>query len=166
MPVLKVLNKEGSHQNENARSALYQYIMQPEKTPHGFVGGESVGVNAVEEMNRTAQQFKKDSRIRVRHFVVSYKPFETTDPRVVYAIAQEVATYIGQRYQVVYAVHEDTDNLHFHIMFNAVSYVDGQKYHGNKTDHYNLINAIKTANHRFGIKALMYMSALSEEDVQ
>lgn len=166
MPVMKVANKKGTHQNDNARSLLYDYIMQPNKIPHQLVGRESVGANVVEEMNQTAQQFNKDSRIRVRHFMVSYTPFDTTDPTVVDAIAREVAAYLGQRYQVAYAVHEDTENLHFHIMFNAVSYVDGYKYHGDKAEHFQLLDAINAANHRYGIYSIKYVSTLSDEDIQ
>lgn len=103
MPVMKVANKKGTHQNDNARSLLYDYIMQPNKIPHQFVGRESVGDNVVEKMSQTAQHFNKDSRIRVRHFMVSYTPFDTTDPAVVDAIAREVAAYLGQRYQIILA---------------------------------------------------------------
>lgn len=166
MPVMKVANKKGAYQNEDARSLLYGYIMQPYKTPHEYVGRESVGENVVEEMNQTAQQFNKDKQIRVRHFLVAYRPSDTTDPMVVDAIAQEVAAYLGQRFQVAYAVHEDTKNLHFHIMFNAVSYVDGYKYHGDRAEHFQLVNAINAANHRHGIYSVEYVSSLDGEDIQ
>ena len=166
MPILKVLNKNGSHKNKDAKEKLYNYMTEPRKTPHQLIGTVAIESDVVEEMNQVAEQYHKNFGIQVRHFIVSYSKKETKNPAVVAAIAQEVASYLGQRYQTVYAVHEDSKNLHFHIMFNPASYVDGYKYAGTETDHHNLVNAIKAAGHRFGIRGLSYVSTQSSDDIQ
>ncbi len=171
-PILKVLNHRGSYQNKDAPEKLQNYMCNPDKTPSNFVGcagfspDVNVGPAVVVEMNDVVQQSHKDFGVMAWHLIVSYHPRETTDPAVVNAIASEVASYIGQRFQTVYAVHEDTDNLHFHIMFNAVSYVDGKKYKGTRRDHYAMMDCIKAANHKFGIYGLRYVSNKSDEDIQ
>ena len=51
---------------------------------------------------------------------------------------------IGRIYQVVVAQHEDTPNPHLHVVFNAVSYINGYKYHGSKEDYYELIDSMSS----------------------
>ena len=47
-------------------------------------------------------------------------------------IAQKIAEFIGQRFQVVYGVHvqekDHEDYVHIHMAVNRVSYVDGNKF--------------------------------------
>lgn len=43
-------------------------------------------------------------------------------------LAMQICAYYAGRFQIVYSVHEDTDNLHIHFVLNTVSYVDGKKF--------------------------------------
>ena len=60
-------------------------------------------------------------------------------------IASMFALELGRIYQCVYAVHEDTYNMHVHFVFNPVSFVNGHKYSGTKEEHKALKELI--ANH-------------------
>ena len=44
-------------------------------------------------MERISRQFGKEKGIQLRHFIISFDPQETTDPRVVAAIACEIIPY-------------------------------------------------------------------------
>ena len=35
--------------------------------------------------------------------------------------------YLGKDYEALYAVHDNTDHIHGHIIFNSVSFRDGLK---------------------------------------
>lgn len=73
---------------------------------------------------------------------------------------------IGQKYQAIFAVHENTANLHLHLMLNSISYIDGHRYYGTKRDYYTLLNCIKSVLRSYGIYKLMAVSPLSEKDIQ
>ncbi len=45
-----------------------------------------------------------------------------------YILGWQIAAYYAHRYQIVFGVHENTENLHIHFVFNTVSFVDGLKY--------------------------------------
>ena len=58
-------------------------------------------------------------------------------------------------YQVVYALHEDTDYPHIHFVFNSICYQNGQRYRGDKAEYYDLLNYAKNALHHVGIHCLI-----------
>ena len=46
----------------------------------------------------------------------------------------EIADIFSGQYQVYYGVHEDEAHLHIHYAINAVSYVDGKKWHKSRKE--------------------------------
>ena len=73
-----------------------------------------------------------------RHIIQSFKPNETT-PEQAHEIGMKLAeSVLGGKYEFVLSTHVDKNNIHNHIIFNAVSFVDYKKYHSNKKT-YNLI---------------------------
>jgi hypothetical protein len=153
MATVKFLNAAGKYGDPGARAAVIAYITQKEKTPHGYVGSAAVDLTcAAQQMQAVAESFKKDNKVRIRHFVVSFYPGEIKGPGQANFVALMLSSELAQRYQCVYAVHEDTDHVHFHIVFNPVSYVDGHKYSGTKEEHKDLRNLIGKYVRAMGIQ--------------
>lgn len=49
------------------------------------------------------------------------------EPDRAFEITQKfVAEYLGDAYEAVFVVHDNTDHVHSHIVFNSVSFVDGK----------------------------------------
>ena len=59
----------------------------------------------------------RQDKIRIRHFVVSFYRNEQISPSKANMIASIIALELGRIYQCVYAVHEDTYNIHVHFVF-------------------------------------------------
>lgn len=74
---------------------------------------------------------KKANR-RIYHYIVSF-PFSMDDANCVKLAAMEIAEIFFDQYQVYYGIHEDEEHLHIHFAINAVSYVDGKKWHKSKS---------------------------------
>lgn len=66
--------------------------------------------------------------------MLGFQVKELRDPHTANEIANRLALYFCYKYETVYAVHEDTDNLNIHIVINSVSYVDGKKYGGTRQE--------------------------------
>ena len=50
-------------------------------------------------------------------------------------ITQEfVSSFLENKYEAIFAVHNNTEKIHSHIIFNAVSFIDGKKYRYEKGD--------------------------------
>lgn len=113
-----------------------EYIMVPEKTQNGRMIGaiNCTSEKAFEQMRQTKVKFDKNSQRQGYHIVLSFKEDEV-DADTVFEITQKfVKEYLGSRYEAVFAVHDNTDHLHSHIIYNSVSFVDGKKYHYSKGD--------------------------------
>ena len=112
------------------------YVMNPEKTQEGRLVGaiNCQPENAFEQMRATKRIFMKEDKRQGYHFIISFKEDEV-DPDVAFEITEKfVKEYMGDRYEAVYVVHDNTDNIHSHIIMNSVSFVDGKKYRYEKGD--------------------------------
>jgi len=168
MALLKVVNRKGKYHDPDSRETIARYITNPNKTLSGFIG-VSEGVNPQDiagSMNQVAQHFNKTRGVQLRHIIISFLPDEVSSPEVVYRIGCDLAGYTSQEYQTVFAVHENTNRLHIHLMFNSISFVDGHRYYGKKYEYYSFINHVKQVLHQYGIHRLYTVSSTSDEDVQ
>ncbi len=109
--------------------------------PWRFIGG--LGTNPIDaafQFRAVKKFFRKEgeSRRQLRHFIVSFEENLCVDAYTASVMAREIAGYYADRYQIIYAVHEDTDNVHIHFGMNTVSYVDGSMYSEGYGDYYRL----------------------------
>ena len=160
MAIFTTPNGHGMYQDETAREGVIRYILNPNKIRNGYWGGASVDLtNPAGSMEQVSRKFGKESGVRLRHFVVSFRPDELDEVEIMDEIAQRVADWLGQEYPVLYGVHEDKEHLHFHLAMNAVSHLDGHRFRGTKKEFYDLQNAVKDILLDYGIFSLHYVSA-------
>ena len=75
---------------------------------------------------------KENHGVRVMHEVITFLPFEIIDINGINRI-REIAykfasIYYLSGFQVVYAVHTDSNNTHIHYAVNATNFIDGYKF--------------------------------------
>ena len=156
MASYKVIHQPGQYHDSSALNDVLGYCLQPKKTPGGFIFSRNVDANyAAEEMNDVATAYGKDSGLRLRHSVLSFSPNEEIDKADATEIAQQVLEYYGDKYQIVAAIHEDTDNPHIHFVMNQVSFQNGAKYRGQKDDYYRFERYLKGVLSDHGIRKLI-----------
>ena len=135
---------KGKYQDDQAIPDLINYIRRKEKTPNGMIFSENVDQdNMAGSMIKVSEKYRKNSRLRLHHFIISFTPEYKSRTDLVIRIAKKICKYVGGWYQIVAAVHEDTDNPHIHFVFNAVSYIDGRKYRGGKKEYKELAERIR-----------------------
>ncbi len=138
MAISKILYMKdcGGHFHGKHLKQSLVYVMNPEKTQDGRLTG---GVNcqpenAFHQMMETKKEFGKLDKRQGYHLIISFKEGEVS-PDTAYEIAGKfVNEYLGSLYEAVYCVHDNTDHVHAHIIFNSVSFVDGRKYRYEKGD--------------------------------
>ena len=134
----------GTSDHAGHLNRLLNYMMNPDKTKEEALVG---AVNCTPEsaalmMQQTKENFGKTSGRQGYHFVISFKPGET-DADTAYKIAEEfISEYLADKYETVFAVHDDKEHIHIHICFNSVSFVDGYKYHYANNDWAKIIQPI------------------------
>ena len=138
MAISKILYMKdcGNHFHGKHLKQSLDYVMNPEKTQNGrLVGGMNCQPDtAFKQMMDTKKAFGKVDNRQGYHLIISFKEGEVS-PDTAYEITRRfVKEYLGQQYEAVYCVHDNTDHVHSHIIFNSVSFVDGRKYRYEKGD--------------------------------
>ena len=138
MAISKILHMKDSGNSFHARhlKRALDYVMNPEKTQRGrLVGAVNCQADmAFEQMMDTKKQFGKTDKRQGYHIILSFKEDEVEPDRVFEITQKFVAEYLGDAYEAVFVVHDNTDHVHSHIVFNSVSFVDGKKYRYEKGD--------------------------------
>ncbi|MCI9366951.1 MAG: relaxase/mobilization nuclease domain-containing protein [Oscillospiraceae bacterium] len=160
MAVIKTANTTEKYHNLNSYSDVINYITQPSKTIHGYIGSIILDpYNPAEDMEAVAKKFHKESGVHVRHFIVAFDPLEPVTPGIAVLIGQEIIGYLGKQFQAIYAVHEDKPQLHIHIIINAVSHVDGHKYRGTREVFHRFEDFVRRTVRKYGVRELHYVSS-------
>ena len=138
MAISKILHMKDSGNSFHARhlKRALDYVMNPEKTQRGrLVGAVNCQADmAFEQMIDTKKQFGKTDKRQGYHIILSFKEDEVEPDRAFKITQKFVAEYLGDAYEAVFVVHDNTDHVHSHIVFNSVSFVDGKKYRYEKGD--------------------------------
>ncbi|MEG0614130.1 MAG: relaxase/mobilization nuclease domain-containing protein [Oscillospiraceae bacterium] len=82
--------------------------------------------NANKEMQIVRQKFDKDNNNLLYHVIQNFG--EKVDTQIANEIGRKLASELFSKYQCVISTHTNTDYTHTHIVFNSVSFIDGQKY--------------------------------------
>ena len=166
MSKLKIANHRGKYRDPSARSDVIRYILRPDKAVHRYCGGIHVSPHSpADSMDQTALSFGKNNGVQLHHWILSFSPFECDIPQAANEVAKHLAAVIGQEYQVVYSVHEDRRHCHIHFVFNAVSWVDGHRYRGTRSEFFRFYNAFKAVLASYGIYRLDYVPVSSAEEM-
>lgn len=97
---------------------------------------------AYEEMQETKRRWHKTDGVLGYHFIQSFAPGEVTAEEA-HALGVAFADRLfGDRFEVVIGTHLDKAHLHNHIVINAVSFMDGLKYHSSPESYYNTIRTV------------------------
>lgn len=165
MAKFKVVNHKGKYFDSEAKYDLIEYILNPQKVKHGFLGGVAIDpLFPAESMELVSEKFQKTKGVQLRHHIVAFMPYELNNPCDANEIAKHIARYIGKEYQIVFAVHEDKPYLHIHYIFNTVSYVDGHKYRGKYEEFHREKAAILLKLREYGITRLEYIPSAEKEN--
>lgn len=132
MAITKILYLNEA-QNGNPAGHLknaLEYIQNPEKTEERVLVGSinCLPETAFEQMMDTKVTYGKTDKRQGFHIMISFVPGEATEEQAFDIVERFAQEYLGDKYEAVYAVHNDKEHMHGHIVFNSVSFVTGAKY--------------------------------------
>lgn len=107
-----------------------EYIQNPEKTEERVLVGSinCLPETAFEQMMDTKVTYGKTDKRQGFHIMISFVPGEVTEEQAFDIVGRFAQEYLGDKYEAVYAVHNDKEHMHGHIVFNSVSFETGAKY--------------------------------------
>lgn len=136
MAIVKIVKNNYSSSNSNFIDGIdftmLSYITDWYKCKSRYVFGYNVLLASpkvmAEQFQIVRQIFNKETGRLIRHFIVSFSEYEPVDTVLAANLGLEIAKYYADQYQIIFAVHEDTDNIHIHFILNTVSFIDGGKF--------------------------------------
>lgn len=133
--MLYIKDREGEAHGKHLKAA-FDYIRKADKTQDGMLVG---AVNcqadyALPQMIETKRNLGKTSGRQAYHFIISFNEGEIAPEKAFELIERFVKEYLGENYEAVYSVHDDTEHIHGHILFNSVSFKTGLKFRYKKGD--------------------------------
>lgn len=139
MAVTKLLHLKQSKGNFPSGSLIrcLHYIYNKEKTEDGLWTGSNCGRTAKEvyrAMMDTKYEWGKEWGRQGYHFIVAFEKGETDEQTACQVMKEWCQEYLGDQYEYAYAVHNDREHLHGHLVFNSVSRTSGRKYRYEKGD--------------------------------
>ena len=107
-----------------------EYIQNPEKTEERVLVGSinCLPETAFEQMMDTKVTYGKTDKRQGFHIMISFVLGEATEEQAFDIVGRFAEEYLGDKYEAVYAVHNDKEHMHGHIVFNSVSFETGAKY--------------------------------------
>lgn len=131
-----------NYNNEDALDGVIPYVIHSQNNIHNLAFGFGCNIkNCIEQFKIIKQVYGKCEGRQLRHFIVSFAKSENIDSQDAFYIGYEVCQYYSDRYQIIYGLHENTDDLHIHFVMNTVSYVDGKMYREGYSD-FNTLKAL------------------------
>lgn len=95
-----------------------RYILDPNKTDNGRLVGGNSGKKPKEVLDNfleTKEAFGKPDGRQGYHFVISFAKGETDEATAYEVIREFCEEYLGDDYDYVFAIHNDTAHKHGHI---------------------------------------------------
>ncbi len=142
--ILNIMESEGRNPASHLKNAL-EYIQNPDKTEECVLVG---GINclpdtAFEQMEETKNIFHKTGKRQGYHVIISFSPEEkVTSEQAMYVLEHFAKDVLGDDYEAVYAVHNDREHMHGHLIWNSVSMTTGKKYNSPKNNWKNHLQPI------------------------
>ncbi len=150
-----------------------EYIMNPEKTnDQKYVKvNQALHVDEInseqiyERMLYTKRIFGKEWGRQGYHFIISFADQDHIIPEEAVQIIDEIQReYLQDAYECVYAVHDNTEHLHGHLIFNSIDCVKGMKYHYKKGDwEKDILPCVNKVCKKWGLKELRLEERVDQE---
>lgn len=123
MPNVILVRNE--YQDYRALQRVLDYVLRS-----NLYGGYGIDPNmAYEQMVLVKNIYHTSTGVQLKHFFLTFSDQEMIylDLQEILELGFEVGRLFGE-YQMVYAIHLDSNHAHLHLVMNTTSFQDGHKY--------------------------------------
>ena len=127
MAYVKLVNEKYPKENDVLRLSWYIYNLN--KNKREVYGGRNIFVDMYNPVSIGLQfcavQYGQTFQRRLYHVVISFDPvIDNANHKLAHNVATRICN-LYYNYQSFFAIHDNTDVLHVHMMFNNCSAFDG-----------------------------------------
>lgn len=130
---------------------VFEYISNEVKS-EGLIGAQNMLLNnSFEQAMAVNRYFHNNTSKKVIHFILSFADYDTIDPTDAFYEGYKVCGLLSE-YQIKFAIHQNTDNLHIHFAMNPININDGHKFYFDDRNLYKFITGLRKIFEPYGIK--------------
>lgn len=98
------------------------------------------GILVTRKLNGKSYSKHKDNTILAHKMSISFHPLDNVDHKTAFEIARDFAEHFinGKGYEVLFAVHTDTDHVHVHFLISNCNMETGKSYRRSQHDLYEM----------------------------
>ena len=130
----------GNYLNPDAVDKVIKYILKKKsRCPDKYNIFGSIGTyhkrisQIIDDFKKTKEIHEQTGGVQIKHLIISFENTPDIPPPKLEKLIIRTLKPFSKDYQVVYAVHENTNNLHIHVGINSVSF-DGMKFNFQNND--------------------------------
>lgn len=164
MSIIRFINDRNREASQ--LRAILRYATRNGAIKQQYVSG--LGINpasAFEEMTMAKQIFHQEEGKQYLHLVISSDQI-MRQPGIMHLVGKELAGFYGQ-YQVLVATHDDTHNLHSHLIVNSVNMQTGKKLSQRRKDFWKFFTFANKVFAKYGLQPIgaeqLYEMVLDEK---
>ena len=148
-----IIIPKNRYSDDNALKDVFNYVADYSKSI-GLIGAQNMIVDySVEQAIAVNQYFYNNTEKKVIHFIISFSLYEDIDPMDAFREGYRICALLPE-YQIIFAVHQNTDYLHIHFTMNSVSLKDGHKYYFDYANLYSFADEVKNILAPYGVTNL------------
>ena len=160
MSILRFIN--GKNRQFPQMKRILDYVMDPHKMrPEGKKGVGISCQDAFADMKFMKILYGKTGGRQYIHFVLSFD--RMVDFQTAFSVCEEVLDVFNSTYQGLFAIHENTLNIHAHFVVNSVG-VNGKKFRISKKDMLQFRGFINRILEKYNLRKIEKIEEIDEED--
>ena len=149
MANLKIIKND--YDTIDALRNVFNYISDKSKSD-SLIGAQNMLVGySFEQAMLVNEYFHNTTHKKVIHFILSFADTDIIDPTDAFYEGYKVCELLPD-YQIKFAVHLNTANLHIHFAMNPINIKNGHKFCFNNGNLYKFIAGLRTNFEPYGIK--------------
>ena len=145
------------------------YITDVASTQQYLIYGSAVSIyDPYAQMLAVKQVFNQTERNAYRHCILSIKTEDEISIANFKHLSMEVSELLSNfygNYQVVMAVHIDSDNLHAHYVLNTINYLTGERFDLNRRRLIELKYRVNEILNKYNISNIKIYSTGSNNEI-
>ena len=144
--IFKSMNKNYSNDSDIARLIMYIAGKGNNEYCEEILALGSRGLSrnpetAAKQLIRSQERVNKATKRRVMHIIISFSE-DCINIEAIKEYASQIADAFSKGFQLIYAIHSSTDNIHIHYAINRVNIINGHKTHWSKSDFLYIRNLV------------------------
>ena len=147
----KLIIFRNDYDTQAAIQNVFRYVGNGSKSC-GYTGAQNMLIcSGFEQVNAVNRYFCNNTKKKVIHFVIAFAQEDYIGTEDAFNTGYEVCSLLPE-YQIMFSVHQNTDNLHIHFAMNPTSLLDGHKFCFTNSNIFKFITGLRAIFKAYGIK--------------